>query len=475
MSKSSVIGPMSAGASPVATRLLLLLVVTATTVLDTAARQVSARAVPTTETGAAVDTLIGGRGHAIRRHFPDMLYETQGAMDVPFSRAAEQYGDLEVLPKVDFLRLEYEWSVVGGRPRLAFDFSWVAGEGGVLDGRLVSAENMPDSVLLQSVDLSAEIRVHGHRVGNLRLSLDSLDLPQMPFSYAFETVTDGWADLFANMDSVATRRAFDEGFELTNLDVVRIGFASFDTDSVEEREVRVIHRIPTRTTVFIPDPGIWIGWTISSDSYRPPPRTVRAPNRPRGQTGRQPTASRGSPSRGSTRATAGDGKSRGSKAPWDLGGNKKDDDKDDESDLLIPAIAAAAAVVGLVFVGGTIGPAGWSDAPMGIAAGRITYRGGYLVHMAMNEAVLTGGAQERVRIGLTGVARPAIGPLQPLAGLGVRIDDESGHTTSTLSLEVGLAIGFDRVFVLGGVDVLSGAGRGGLVFALRNPGSRPRS
>ena len=466
---------MSAVAAAVAVRLLLLLVVTTTTVLDTCARQVSARTVYTSRAGAAADTLIQGRGVAIRRHFPDMLYETQGAMDVPVARAAEQYGDLEVLPKVDFLRLEYEWSVVGGRPRLAFDFSWVAGEGGILDGRPVAAENMPDSVLLQAIDLSAEIRVQGHHVGNLRLSLDSLELPQMPFSYAFETVTDGWADLFADMDSVATRRAFDEGFEIVNLDVVRIGFASYETDPGEGREVRVVHRVPTRRTVFVPDPGIWIGWTIGSDSYWTPPRTVRAPNRPRGQTGRQPTASGDTPSRGSSRAAAGDGKSRGSQTPWDLGGKKKDDDKDEESDLLIPAIAAAAAVVGLVFVGGTIGPAGWSDTPWGIAAGRITYRGGYLVHVAMNEAVLTGGAHERVRIGMTGVARPAIGPLQPLAGLGVRIDDESGRTTSALVMEVGLAIGFDRVFLLGGVDVLTGAGRGGLVFALRNPGSRSRS
>lgn len=427
--------------------------VTLTTPLDTFARQ-------------------AGQGRVVRPHFPDVLYETQGAMDVPFARAAEQYGDLALLPAVDSLVLDYAWDGSGELPVIRFELSWYQGPWGVLDGRPVDRERLPDGVLLETIDLQAAVVSGGGAIGYLQLRLDAMALPPDSAGYAFETASVPWGELFADVDSAAARRAFTDGFTLERLDVLRGTFVAGDSTDAAARDIPAVVVVPRRRTVFVPDPGIYVDWVIMTEGHRPPVRTVRVPSRPRGgDSGRNPV----------TREVTRGGREKKPSTTTNRGGpldglfgdrNKDKDDDDDTKDLLVPAIAGAAAVVAMVFIGGSVGPAGWGDAPYGLAAGRITWRGGYLLHAAVDADVLSGGVDERLRFGISGIGRPIAGPVMPMAGLGVRVEDHSGATTSAMSVEAGLAAGFGRAFFLAGVDMVTGTPRAGLVFALRNPGRR---
>lgn len=418
-----------------------------------------------------LDTLArqSGQGRVVRPHFPDMLYETQGAMDVPFARAAEQYGSLDLLPAVDSLVLDYAWDGTSGMPVIRFDLAWYRGFGGIVDGEPAGPESLPDGILLEAIDLQASVVSDGGTIGYLQVRLDGMALLPDTAAYAFETAGVGWSGLFADVDSVAAMAAFRSGFRLENLDVLRVTFVEASVEAAAGRDVPAVVHVRGRRTVYVPDPGIYVDWVILTEGHRPPVRTVRVPSKPRGgESGRAPVTRE--VTRGGREKKPADGA-----GPLDglFGDRKKDkDDDDDTNDLLVPAIAGAAAVVAMVFIGGSVGPAGWGDAPYGLAAGRITWRGGYLVHAAVDPDVLTGGADERLRFGISGIGRPIAGPVMPMAGLGVRVEDHSGATTSAMSVEAGLAAGFGRAFFLAGVDMVTGTPRAGLIFALRNPGRR---
>ncbi|NNE71427.1 MAG: hypothetical protein HKN29_13845 [Rhodothermales bacterium] len=315
---------------------------------------------------------------------------------------------------------------------------------------------MPDSVWMSAIDLHANVLVSGEKQGDLVLSLDSLWLPSGGFVYEFSTDVEDWGDVFEEMTAAEAETAFADGFELADLDIISVAFEAPAPVEVQE-QVLVTRRPPRRRTIYTPDVGIWIGWDIGGGRSRGTP--VRSGNRgPRTEIGRASTdeesrrtrggrdagttttstdgststGQAGETSAGETRSsgrtgstTSGDadtgsgdsrtGRKRGGLFP--KGGN---DDDDDDRELLGPALGAAAAIGALAYFGGTIGYYGYpQDAPIGLSAGRISERGGAMIHAAFSSDVLTGGGDERLIVGISGVLRPVMGSLHPVVGLDV--------------------------------------------------------
>jgi hypothetical protein len=411
-----------------------------------------------------------GEGEVRLVHWPDVVYETQGAMDIPSMRAADQYGELAVLPRVDTLALRYAWSVVDGLPRIDFELRWVRGSGGIVDGRLVADAEMPEGIVLDLADLHADVVVGGERAGDLVLSLDSLYLPPDPDAYLFGTRDVTWSDIFASMDSTAARRAFTAGFSLERLDILRVGFE--EVSEADERYVPVVvRRRPVRRTVIVPDFDVWIGWDLWPDAYRPPPRGVPRRREPRGdRTGRTATEGQGAPggtTRGGTR-TRDEGDSGGGSV-WIPGAGKSDDDEDDDDDseLLGPALVGVAAVGVLLAAGGTIGIQGSGDTPIGLFSGAVTPRWAFFVHVAVNPEVAKRDDGEKLRAGMLWALRPFAGSLRPAFGAGVLATELGDDVEVDPTVDLGLVYARGQVVVLVTVDALSGQPRIGLGVNLK--------
>lgn len=460
---------------------------------------------------SAVDVWAQSAGTVSRTHWPDVLYETQaGAMDRPGSAAMEDFADVAFVPFLDSLVLEY--AAPADTPEINLILRWVPGEGGVIDGELV--DEMPEDLELNLIDLQATLRSQGQDVGVLLIALDSLRLPARDFEHAI-TLEDSWAALLENASSETTRAAFAAGFTLEDLTILRVEFIA---PPEALTEVPVTRRQPRGRTIFVPERGIWIGWDLGPDPYRRGGR-ARYPNRrPRGETGRvssppnDRTVRGGRTSPGETRDTdrAGAGVSdqgdtgrsgtgvsgqgdtgrsgtgvsdQGSSGVTDSGNGERkrgrsrglpapkrgDNDDDDDRDLLGPALGAAAAVGALAYFGGTIGYFGYpSDAPVGIEAGRITESGGALIHAAISTDVATGGGDERLVVGISGVFRRMAGGLQPMAGVDVWLSEDGDAVDAVPVVTAGVLLNISKpVSVHLGTDLSDFRPRFGLAFSFR--------
>jgi len=432
----------------VVTLAVALVVTVVITPMDAAARQAGA-----------------GEAHVV--NWPQVIYEAQGAMDVPSMRAAEQYGDVDVLPKVDTLSLRYAWSVVYDEPHIDFDLSWVQGSGGILDGRVVRAGRITRDIVLDLVELHADVVVRGERVGDMVLALDSLGLLPSPDAYSFQTWGVTWSDVFATVDSASARRAFEKGFTLENLDILRAGFE--DIPESEGRDVPVeVRRRPVRRTIFVPDTDIWIGWNLGPDPYLPPPRSGRRTWAPRGETsGRRGSSTRGGATRGGTRDARPSGR-RGDGIDLPIGKKDSDDDDDDDSQLLGPALGVAAAVGIFAVAGGTIGIQGSGDSPIGLFSGAVRPRWAFLLHGSINPEVARRDNGEKLRVGMLWGIRPVAGGLRPAFGAGVLFTELGDDIDMRPTIDLGLIFSQKQVVFIATVDAWSGTPRFGIGANLRS-------
>lgn len=383
-------------------------------------------------------------------------------MNRPSVAAAEHFSDVAVLPFIDSLSLAYSAGAV--EPEIRFELRWLAGEGGILDGRLV--ESLPDSVWLAAVDLHADVEIDGEKAGDLVLSLDSLWLPSGDFHYAFSTDVATWDEVFEGMDAGAARAAFASGFTLTGLDILSVQFETVPARQLAQ-EVQVTRRPRRRRARYTPDTQIWIGWNLGGGGRRSGTRVGRGNTGPRTEIGRSADSGRDRQTRGGRDATAGEttagstgetrtdapssGTStrRGDRASADdtkTNGNEgersgkrgsfipKSTDDDKDRDFLGPALGAAAAIGALAYFGGTVGYYGYpAEAPIGLEAGRISDRGGALIHAAVGGGILSGGQDERFVVGVSGVFTPLIKGLHPVLGIDVWLS-ETGDTINAVPI-----------------------------------------
>ncbi|MBN4056344.1 hypothetical protein JYT20_01350 [Rhodothermus sp. AH-315-K08] len=434
------------------------------------------------------------QGNLVRAHWPDVLFETQaGAWHRPGAAAAENFSDTEVLAFMDTLALSWEARVEDERPIIDFSLSWVAGRGGILDGRIVTA--MPDSIRLSLIDLHARVLVGGDYVGDLVLAIDSLWLPEGEFYYDFSTDSADWKTLFDGMDADQVREAFSTGFHMDKLEILRVRFDEPEVIQQVEREVMVVRRPPRRRAIFVPDVNIWIGWNIGRDPYRGAPRTRSGNRRPRGRTigrvepsgddgrdrgdrGDRTTTTEGSrdsrPSEG--RATSDDPKAtesgetrrsgRSGKIPSILKGDGDDDD--DDRDFLGPAVGAAAVIGALAYFGGTIGYFGYADiAPIGLEAGRVGTNGGILVHAAINSDVFMAGDDEQMVFGISGIFPSVFAGVRPMVGVDVWFREDGDSFSTKPTVTVGGLYRIGRVSLHAGADLAQGRTQMGIAVNFR--------
>jgi hypothetical protein len=394
-------------------------------------------------------------------------------------RTLEPFTDLDVLPFLDTLTLEYTYGVADERPVMTFALAWTPGDEGILDGVRVPYDALPAGARLTALDVRAGVFVRGERVTELIISVDGMALSPAPYVYPFEGVDLTWETLFADGDAETARRYFREGFELRNMEVLRIAFAASDAG---ERDVTVTPRPrpPARTTIYVPDRTIWV---IVKGRRRLPPHVATGPHRPRrGDVGRDLDGSsertrdddRGDASGADDEHTGvedtakRDGKRGGL---LDGLGKKKKDDDDDDDEQLLPAALAGAAAVGLIAVaGGTVGLFGHERAPIGLASGFARGRWGMLLQVAVNEAVLGAGNEPERLVGqLFGFFDLFRAPLRPAVGLGVWAEENGDAVDLSPSVSLGAVVRAGPVLLQAGYDLAGGGAQFGLAVTFRRP------
>ena len=134
---------------------------------------------------------------------------------------------------------------------------------------------------------------------------------------------------------------------------------------------------------------------------------------------------------------------------------------------------AGAAAVGLLAVaGGTVGYYGNAEMPLGLTSGLVRPKGGVLLQVAVNTAVL--GADDEPEkllgkvMGFYGVANL---PIQPALGLGVMAEENGDDLDLTPSLSLGAVGNFGRLILFGGYDFAADGVDFGFAFNFRG---RPR-
>ncbi|WP_457654172.1 hypothetical protein [Rhodocaloribacter sp.] len=393
-------------------------------------------------------------------------------------RPLEPFADLEVLPFLDTLALEYTYVIDAGRPAMTFTLWWVPGDEAILDGRRVPADHLPADVRLTALDLRAGVYAGGRRVTELIVSVDSFALEPAPFVYRFDGLDLDWPTLFADVPADSARRLFETGFELRDPEVLRIAFAEYEPP---EREPLVAAPAPSRTTVYVPDRRVWIVIRGGRDY----PRVATGPYRPRrGDVGRDLADDARRP-RSRPRddedheADAGATKEDQAKREGKRGGlldglgkkktKKKDDDDDDEQ--LLPAALAGAAAVGVIAVaGGTVGLFGHERAPIGLASGFARERWGGLLQVAVNEAVLGASDEPERLVGNLFFFFDAFrAPVQPGLGLGVWAEEDGDAVDLSPSFSLGAVVRAGPVLLQGGYDLAGGGAQFGLAVTFRRP------
>jgi len=430
-------------------------------------------------------------GEVVLTNWPGALLE-KGEDLAPF-------GELDVMPFLDTLALQYWYGVDGARPAMSFMLSWTPGDEGIVHGRRVPAHSLPRDIRLTTLDLRADVYVAGRRVTGLLLSVDSMALRASPYVYPFDGIELTWDSLFTEGTGADAHRYFSEGFELRNPEIVRIGFEVFRDE--RPLAVRTHPPRPIPVDVYYPDPDIWI--VIRGDGYRPPPHIATGPRRPRrgavGRRGERPTRT----TRGKPRAS--DGKSRPTRGKPGASGDKpratdkgrtkagrddtardgsrgsildtigkakkkKDDDDDDDDEQLLPAAIAGAAAVGLVaFAGGTIGYFGnTAHAPLGLSSGFVRPKWGMLIQVAVNDAVLgVSNDPERLTANLFTFIDLFDAEIQPGFGAGVWAEEHGDDIRYRPSFSLGAVGRFGPVVLQGGYDLVEGGTQFGVAYSFR--------
>ncbi len=404
---------------------------------------------------------------------------------VALSDWPEQRGDetrpvdfsrFRLLPFIDTLTVGYRFDRSRGRPAMEFALEWTLAEAGVVRGRRVNADELPETVVIESIELSADVVVDGEPAATFYLPLDTIRLRPAPSVALIEIRDVDWDNVFVDMDSARTRQIFSAGFTLADLRILRVVFNTEAPDTAERLEAPPEEEW---TTVIVPDVDVWVA--LGGRRRWRPPVTVLAPTdrERRGETGRGDLVDKDRRDRGYDRgdeqdtdeeADADDREpersertSRRKKGSGDRGGvslpgkKKSNDDNDDDEDRLLPgALAGVAAIGALAAFGGTLGYTGNIDkAPIGLMAGRVEPRGGVLFHVAVNRQVF-GKARgpENLLIGVTGFMNVFRSPVQPLIGIGLRITEEGTATTRTLpTVSVGVAANLGQVLMFTAYDI----------------------
>ncbi len=409
-------------------------------------------------------------------NWPDTLSAT--------ADAAFETSDYQLLPRLDALTMEYRYAGSPGGIDLSFVLSWAPGEDGQYDGQVLPYDQLPPDLRMVSVELLADVIVDGRDVADMIVAVDSMALPAHPSVYAFEVSDLSYQAVFLDTPADSARRYVAEGFDLRNLTVNRIAFASFgerpmqSTPDAARTEPTLSPRPPR--SVYVPRTTIFVGWRIGPTPYYVGRNRARRPEQPRDESvGRTTTeagrgdaqSSRGertgeeTPSEGEATQGEATGRSAQGERSGDSRKQGRDRDDDDDNDSLLPASAAAVAVVGAAaIIGGTVGMHGTGRTPLGLTAGWVRPSGGALVQASINTAVLGSDGRQHLEAKLVGFYDVLGGPVQPALGVGAMATAEGDNTDVEPSVMVGLAGNLGRVVLLGGYDVVQGTPEVGLAI-----------
>jgi hypothetical protein len=417
------------------------------------------------------------------------------------SSDAERY---EILPYVDTLKVGYRFEQLDGRPVAALAVEWKPGRYGILDGRRVPYDQLPDSVYLAAASLVADIYVNGREAAQINLRLDSMQLGPYPGVHAPEPYVLAWDNLFEGVSAQQARTWLEQGFELRNPEIVAITFETYGGERstyTPDEPVAVGRRRPSRRSVIIVDrtTSVWVDltWLIRGRSGRGVDNDNDAPDAPDeprgGQVGRdnsgEDRASRPSSGRTSRSGDAADtgNESADGRSPQaaeedeaDTGSrtarrntsndaSEEEEDDDDEEKLLPAALTAAVAVGVVAYAGGTVGYFGSpKHAPFGVTAGLVNPSSGFLMQAGVNEAVLGGQGPEHLLAKLFAFHEVLPIPIQPAVGVGALVIHENDAFSYQASVSLGAVGNFGPALFFGAYDVTLESWELGAAFNFRS-------
>ncbi|HET6569016.1 MAG TPA: hypothetical protein VFG50_13710 [Rhodothermales bacterium] len=384
----------------------------------------------------------------------------------------------ELLPFIDTLRVGYRYERQEDGPRLTVALEWKPGAYGMLDRKRVPYTEMPDSILVTSLVLRADVYARGEQVTEAVIRLDGLRLAASPRVYSSDVPHLAWRDLFVHTPPPAARRIFEGGFDLRNLDILSATFESYGDSDEAMAEYHEPDGRPSRHSDYdvdaITDVFIDLSWL-----FRPQPWVVDghvdddgARHEPRGGdmgrdasgggergSGRGSERTQAEPSREEGTTGSADGsKARGHRRKAEADTKDSGDDSDDDDSELLPAALTAVAAVGvLAYAGGTVGYFGNArTAPIGLAAGLVRPSGGFLLQASVNEAVLRGQGEEHLLAKALAFHQVLPTAIQPAIGAGVLVSYANEKYTYEPSLSLGAVANFGPVVLMGAYDVALG-------------------
>lgn len=390
------------------------------------------------------------------------------------------YDESGVMPLIDDLTITYGYDVVDGLPAFSYKLQWEPGDFVYLDGKKTPFAELSGDVLIESIVMQAEVVVDDAPVTLFTLAHDSLMSQPAPGYVTVEMGDLAWETVFADTDAATAQAYFEKGFNIRNPKIASISFVHFEADpAVAENEPAARKpRRPSRRTIFRPGISIWIDFPFYG--RRPPPRIADVDTRttePRGDRvgrGDQRTEGARSSDDRRSRGEAEEEPEDESAATGIFSGNKKnkddDDDEEDEGDLLPAALAGVAAVAAVAVIGGTVGYYGNAEhAPIGLMTGYVHPKGGLLLQVAVNEAVLQKSKTETEYFmgRIVGFYDFFKSPVQPALGAGVLVRQQNNDVEYVPSLSPGVAGNFGRVVLLSGYDVLNGGLDFGIAYNFR--------
>ena len=121
-----------------------------------------------------------------------------------------------LLPFIETLRVRYQFGETSRRegPSADLRVSWSVGEGGILDGRRVRRDELPDGMLIDDLDLVLPVMVDGRQVAEFNVSLAGIGLGPEPAETRLEVAEIPWDSTFVGQTEAQTREIFEAGFEL---------------------------------------------------------------------------------------------------------------------------------------------------------------------------------------------------------------------------------------------------------------------
>lgn len=394
----------------------------------------------------------------------------------------------DLLASLDRLTLGYAYAVEDDLPTLDVSLTWTPGPHGVYNDQRVRYEDLPGEVVIAAVDLSAEVVVDGAVVAEMVVSLDSLVLGPSPKTFYLTERDIAWGSLFTNTSAEDARTYLVSGFELHNLEILRIAFASYEDEQVAGYEPPY----PADIGVYPPRIGIWVGWlgggrSGSKRGTTTKPRTPREgigrtvpttddSGRTRDGTRRTPTTDGDTDNRRTDRTASSDREGEVSnrdkaKEATRSGKTKKkkDEEEDDDEDFLPGALVGVAAIGAVAYAGGTVGIFGNTDAPVGLTAGMVQGKGGVLLQGAINEAVLgEKGKPEQAIARIMSFYDAFNAPIRPALSLGVLLEENGDEIDLSPSVSLGAVGVFGPVLFFGGYDVTLGSVDFGMAFNFRH-------